>query len=140
MITEQVAPVLAAFAGIYGDTMDHVVPLTGKMGTPDGEIPALCRREQVDTLISVNVKDFGARKVYFQALLDSGINAVILRAPKQQFNINLQVSFITGHYTSIKKMLIAATEPTLLSLTHSGVRERSLKELSEELEVGRRLP
>jgi hypothetical protein len=137
MISEQVAPVLEAFARIYGDAIDHIVVVTGRQGTPDEDIPGVCAERDIDTLISINVKDFGAREVYFQGLLDCGIHVVILRAPKQSFDINLCVSFVTGHFPEIKRRLIRAAEPTLLSVTHGGVRDRTLKEVNQEFQSSR---
>ena len=48
---------------------------------PDERVPGICRREGAAALLSINVHDFAARLVYFQALLGAGVSAIVLRPP-----------------------------------------------------------
>jgi predicted nuclease of predicted toxin-antitoxin system len=47
--------------------------------TQDIEIPEICRENGAIALVTADVKDFGAKKVYFEALLEAGVSVVTLK-------------------------------------------------------------
>lgn len=70
-LDEVVAAAMAPIAAKFGDEFVHILALRAQ-GTSNNEIPALCRDESIQCLVSANVRDFGARKFHFQALLAKG--------------------------------------------------------------------
>lgn len=138
MLSEQITGALDTFAQLHGDRVLHIVEIAGH-GTPDDDIPGLCEREGIDALVSINVRDFGARKRYFEALLDSGIDVIIIRAPRQNFDVGQQAGFLLNNWSAIKRVLPAA-EPTLVRVSQGGAAVRTLEQLHQELTKGRALP
>jgi len=49
------------------------------ISTADPDIPAICQRESFAVLVSINVKDFGARKHIYDAVISAGIHVLVLR-------------------------------------------------------------
>jgi hypothetical protein len=68
---ETTARSLDALGNLDGRAFWHILDYRGP-GTPDDEIPALCAEIDAQCLVTANVKDFGARKRYYEALLDAG--------------------------------------------------------------------
>ncbi len=84
--------------------------------------------------MTANVRDFGARLALFDALLSNGIHVVVLRpGPKRVLTPEVQVSILALHSLRIVRELQAATEPTLIRVTQTEVRARTLRELREEI-------
>ena len=122
------------------DAFAHILGIADE-GTPDEDIPALCRRHGFETLISVNVKDFGARKVIYQALLDEGVNVVVIRAGRAKLKIATQLSILSGAYERVRALFAAADGPGLIRVSAGGTAQiRSLQELEEEFAAGDRSP
>jgi hypothetical protein len=138
-LKQTIAPVLDALGKENGDSFAHILDHTAS-GTLDENIPALCRERGIQTLITVNVRDFGAKKVYYQALLDAQIHVVVIRPGKLKLFRERQVGIISMHYQAIKQHLEAATGPTLVRVTPGGAEPRTLDELVEEFTDGRQLP
>ena len=121
-----------------GDAFAHILSVADE-GTPDERIPALCRQHGFATLISVNVKDFGARKVIYQALLDEGVNVVVVRAGKAKLKVATQLSILSGAYERVHALFAAADGPSLIRVSAGGAAQiRSLQELEEEFAAGDR--
>lgn len=116
-----------------GHAVEHLVTM-GHGGTPDDDIPALCAEAGYSALISVNVKDFGARLHYFTALLDAGVSVSVVRPSKVKLDIGGQVGLIAPRLTQMIATWSSSPKPVLFVVTPGGVRERSLDELIEQIE------
>ena len=138
-LDEVVAAAMAPIAAKFGDEFVHILALRAQ-GTSDNEIPALCRDESIQCLVSANVRDFGARKFHFQALLAKGLHVVVRRPGRGKFYEEEQLALLARSYRRIRSITDATTAPRLLSCTPSGVRDRSIEELIEEFDRGKRLP
>ena len=46
---------------------------------PDERVPGICKSEGATALITINYKDFATHLVYYQALLNAGVSAIVLR-------------------------------------------------------------
>jgi hypothetical protein len=109
-------------------------------GTKDRAIPALCRQHGFDTLATANVKDFGARLPLYQSLLENGVSVVVVRPGRETLTPEVQLSILSLHSREIARKL-AGSPPTLIRVTRSDVKERTLDELLDEiLGEDRRLP
>lgn len=60
-LDQVVAASMAPIASKSADEFLHILAVA-RPGTPDEEIPRLCREQNVDCLVTANVRDFGARK------------------------------------------------------------------------------
>lgn len=138
-LDEVVAESMTPIGTKFGDEFTHILAIRDQ-GTPDQEIPVLCRNEGAECLISANVRDFGARKFYYQALLTEGLHVVVLRPGKGKFYEEEQLSLLSRSYRRIRSITGTATEPRMLACTPSNVRDRSIEDLIEEFDRGRRLP
>ena len=143
LLDEQLDEVVAASMGLIGvkfnDEFNHIVATRGH-GTPDEEIPGVCGDEGAECLVTANVRDFGARKVYYQALLAEGLHVAVLRPGKARFYEEQQLALLSGSYRRIRSIVGKATEPQLLTCTPSGVRQRTIDELIAEFDRGKKLP
>ena len=101
--------------------------------TQDIEIPKICRDNGAIALITADVKDFGAKKVYFEALLEAGVSVVTLRPQKRTNVLESQTALILEWSREVAAVLRDATEPVLVRVNNSGVSPRSLEELIEEV-------
>lgn len=132
--------------GVLGAPDEFVYLLdVAAASTDDPDIPAICKVEHFGTLSTVNVRDFGARKHIYQAVIDAGINVLVLRRQKRQATTNYwQVSLLARHYPSYKKIFDTASAATLGSLSDGGVRQLTMTEIIAEIEADesgkRRLP
>lgn len=136
---EETSRGLSVFGERHGDAFAHIVSRFGS-GIPDEEIPALCRDAGFEVLITANVKDFGARKALYQALLDHGLHVVVVRPGKQRFVSERQAALFLQHYGSVRRHLTAGAPTVLVVVTPSSVRHRTVADLLEEIEGGSRLP
>jgi hypothetical protein len=142
-LNEVAAGALQAFGTRDGHTFRYIASdEVGHAGALDGDIPSVCQSEQWDVLITANVRDFGARKVLYQALIASGVHVVVLRPPgKRPMDEYLQASLLSRHYKAFTRTLQDRNAPGLLVITDSGIRERTLDELVQEIQAyERRLP
>lgn len=138
-LDEIVAQAMAPIAAKYGDEFTHILD-SREQGTPDEDIPAACREAGVECLVTANVRDFGARKFFYQALLAEGLHVAVLRPGKGKFYEEEQLALLSRCYRRIRSITRSATDPQLLACTQSGVRPRSIDELIAEFDSGRRLP
>ncbi len=85
------------------------------------------------------MKDFGAKKVIYQALLDDGVNVVVVRAGRSKLKIATQVSILSGAYERVRTLWATADGPALVRVSAGGAAElRSLRDLEEEFAAGDR--
>ncbi len=121
-----------------GDGFAHILTIADE-GTADDDIPGLCRQHGFEVIVSVNVKDFGAKKVIYQALLDDGVNVVVVRAGRSKLKIATQVSILSGAYERVRTLWATADGPALVRVSAGGAAElRSLRDLEEEFAAGDR--
>ncbi len=62
--------------------------------TPDIEIPNICRQNNAVALVTADVKDFGAKAVYFRALLEAGVSVITLRPQKRASVLEAQTALL----------------------------------------------
>ncbi len=137
LLDEDVSPTVAdAMQAMAepGDVYVHVLALAGRNGLLDDEVVELCHKEQGDTLITLNVKDFGARKHYYASLNQRAISVVVARPAKQQPDTYQQVALICAQFETVRAMLATATGPILIKLTRSSAVRRTLEELLAEVQ------
>lgn len=143
LLDEQLDEVVAAsmmpIGAKFEDEFIHILAVR-EQGTPDDEIPGVCHHEGAQCLVTANVRDFGARKFYYQALLAEDLHVAVLRPGKGKFYEEEQLALLSRSYRRIRSITREATAPQLLACTPSGVRPRSIDELIEEFDRGRRLP
>lgn len=143
LLDEQLDEVVAAsmmpIGSKFADEFLHILSVR-RPGTPDDEIPVVCREERIACLVSANVRDFGARKFYFQALLAEGLHVAVLRPGKGKFYEEEQLSLLSRSYRAVRSIIASAESPQLISCTGAGVRPRSIEDLIDEFDRGRRLP
>ena len=121
-----------------GDGFAHLLTIAEE-GTADEDIPTLCRQHGFEVLVSANVKDFGAKKVIYQALLNEGVNVLVIRAGKAKLKIAIQLSILSGAYERVRMLFATANGPAMIRVTAGGAAElRTLKALEEEFAAGDR--
>ena len=126
--------VLNPMGAAVGDEFVHLTSVA-PAGTDDLDIPAICQREGISVLITVNVKDFGARKVVYEALLEAGVHVVVIRPGKLKLHLPQQVALFAGAYERIRVLVDAADGPVLIRVTPGGAAEsRTLEELLAEFD------
>lgn len=99
---------------------------------PDEEVPGICTQERATALLSTNYKEFGRHLVYYQALLNAGVSAIVLRQPNPLMDtpdVDYQVTLIEPHLRYIVRQLERASEPLLIVLNKSGPRTNRLQDL-----------
>ncbi len=129
----ELAPALNAFKHRYHLTFLHINDIAP--GAQDEDIPAICREQQAAALVSANVRDFGARRVIFEALLEAGVSVIVPRPSKRvTLTPEVQMSMLIRHIQRVAGALRRGRGPLLLKLTEGGVTEITLEELSREVE------
>lgn len=136
ILDEQLDPALADVLNVlrkrHGCTfisLRHLAPPK----TQDIEIPGICREHGAVALATADVKDFGAKRVYFEALLEAGVSVVTLRPQKRIHVLEAQSALLLQWSREVAGALSSATEPLLIRVNNSGVSPRSLQELIEEV-------
>ena len=124
---------LNALGSEYGCTFVPLPPV--HYGAPDDEVARICRREGAAALLTTNVSDFGAKLVYYQALVDVGVSVIVPRQPNPETeppDVGYQVALIEPHLEGIIRRLERTNEALLFSVNKSGVRPRSLQDLIDQ--------
>lgn len=129
-LSERTALALDAFDE---DSFEHLLA-SQVAGADDAAIPEICRSRDVDALITVNVKDFGAKKLLYEALLAAGTSVVVLRPGKSRMDPQGQARLILQHLRRIQSLLREAGEPILIVATPSEARSRTIGNLIDEFE------
>ena len=128
----ELATALNAFEQRYGLTFVHINDIAP--GAQDEDIPRICREQGATALLSANVRDFGARRVIFEALLEAGVSVIVLRPSRRAtLTPEVQMSMVMRHIQRIASALRSGQGHLLLKLTEGGATEVSLEQLSKEL-------
>lgn len=109
--------------------------------TEDDDIPRICQANEFGCLISLNVKDFGARKRILQAVVAAGVHVLVLRGqPRKKTSTYWQVSLLARYFQTYTKVFAESTQTTLAVLNEGGVRILTLEQIVAEIaahEAGR---
>lgn len=136
ILDEQLDPTLADVLNVlrnrHGCTFVSLRELAPPK-TQDIEIPKICKENGAAALVTADVKDFGAKKVYFEALLEAGVSVVTLRPQKWTHVLETQTALLLEWSREVAGALRDATEPVLVRVNSSGVSPRSLQQLIEEV-------
>ena len=127
---------LDALGAAYGCSFVALPHRYRNRSIPDEEVPGICRGEGATALITINYKDFARHLVYYQALLDAGMSAIVLRQPNPHTDtpdVDYQVALIEPHLRYIVRRLENTVEPLLLVVNKSGPRTHRLQELIDRL-------
>lgn len=117
----------------YGHVLQHA-----PQSTDDDALPRICRDNGFDAIVTVNVRDFGAKKVIYEALLQEGVHVVVIRPGKLTLYLSEQVQLLSGSYRRVRALLASASEPTLVRVNPGGTADpRTVEELAAEFEGGR---
>jgi hypothetical protein len=133
------ARVVSVYAGRHGDFFVHLGDLDG-LGAPDEDIPTLATENDCDCLVTVNVKDFGAKKFYYEALMAQGLHVCVLRPGKIAFRGDQQTSLLLKNYAQLRRHIEGAGGPRLMIANWTEVRVRTIEQLIAEFDEGNRLP
>jgi hypothetical protein len=129
----ELATALNAFEQRYHLTFLHISGITP--GAQDDDIPDICREHGATALVTANVRDFGARRVIFEALLEAGVSVIVLRPSKRAaLTPEVQMSMLIRHIQRVASALRNSQGQLLLKLTEGGVTETSLEQLAKEIE------
>lgn len=128
----ELATALNAFEQRYHLTFIHINDIAP--GAQDGDIPDICREHGATALVSANVRDFGARRIIFEALLEAGISVIVLRPSKRAtLTPEVQMAMLIRHIPRITTALRNSQSYLLLKLTEGGVMEITLEQLGREV-------
>ncbi len=131
-LSKSVARALNGLVGRDPETVRYITDL-GREGLEDDDVPPLCRQHGVATLITMNVRDFGAKKHYYAALLAHGVHVVVVRPGRLSPTAGQQLAIISMHWEKITKYLNAAEEPILIKVNVTTSIPRDLPELVDEI-------
>jgi hypothetical protein len=127
----ELATALNAFESRYNLTFLHINEIAP--GARDEDIPEICRQQGAAALVSANVRDFGARRVIFEALLEAGVSVIVPRPSRRAaLTPEVQMSMLIRHIQKIASAL-RGQDRLLLKLTEGGIAEISLEQLIREV-------
>lgn len=136
VLDEQLDPVTATMLNVtthrHGCTFISLRDLAPP-STQDIEIPDICRRHEAVALVTADVKDFGAKIVYFRALLEAGVSVITLRPQKRGSVLEAQTALLVSWSREAASVLRNASIPVLIRVNNSGISTRNLEELVEEI-------
>lgn len=136
VLDEQLDPVTAAVLNVtthrHGCTFVSLRDLAPP-STQDIEIPDICRANEAVALVTADVKDFGAKIVYFRALLEAGVSVITLRPQKRGSVLEAQTALLLNWSREVANALRNTSMPVLIRVNSSGISARNLKELVEEI-------
>ena len=74
LLDECLSDLTARTMAVFGapDEFVYIRTLPGGQGADDPDISAICVEEGFETLITINVKDFGARRLIYERLIADG--------------------------------------------------------------------
>ena len=129
----ELAIALNAFEQRYNLSFIHINDVAPDV--QDDDIPAICRELGATALVSANVRDFGARRIIFEALLEAGVSVIVPR-PSRRVTLTpeVQMSMLMRHIKSIAAALRRDQGQLLLKITEGGVTEISIEQLIKEAE------
>lgn len=132
-ISGGVAKAMSALGAAADEEWVHIRDDLGRGGAQDPEIPPLCKAHDVTVLVTMNVRDFGARKHYFASLLEHGVHVVVVRPGRQQPDPAQQLGLIATVHSQTRRHLLSAERPSLVVVTHGTSRVRDLEQLLQEI-------
>lgn len=135
LLDEDVSPAIAqAMQALAepGERFEHIVQIPNAIGSTDDEVVALCQERGFDALITLNVRDFGARLHYYSALQQRGIHVVVARPYRMQPDLPQQMALVCGQFDAVRRFLRDAAGPTLVKVTRTAASVRTLADLVEE--------
>jgi hypothetical protein len=115
----ELAAALNAFEPRYNLTFLHINEIAP--GAQDEDIPKICRRHGAAALVSENVRDFGARRVIFEALLGAGVSMIVPRPSKRGADPRSADVHAYSAHTEDRCCLAWRTGPAIAE-THRGRR------------------
>jgi hypothetical protein len=130
-VSELIAPAMQALADA-GEHFAHVIDVAGRASLTDDEVVELCHEKHFDVLITINVKDFGAKAHYYTALEQRGIHVIVARPMKAQPDVGQQMGLICSQFGAVRKLLSDSEGPALVKVTRSTVVRRTLIDLLAE--------
>ncbi len=123
------AETLNAYSREHGCTF-VTFPRATHQGADDTDVTNIAREVGARALLSINVRDFGAKEQYFRALVAAGVSVVSLRIRNQDAgDIYYITSTLTKHVRRIATILNSAEESVVVSVDKSNVRPASLQEI-----------
>lgn len=129
--TGEVAKSLNAFQHRYGCRFRSLCIENPTLKDP--QVPGYCKTHGIDALVTENIRDFVARSVVFQNLLNVGISVIALRPGRLVLTPERQSAIILKHLRKLAARLQSAGNPLLIKLTDSGFEERTLEDLRIEI-------
>ncbi len=127
----ELANALNAFEQRYHLSFVHINDIAP--GAQDADIPDICREHEAAAIVSANVRDFGARRIIFEALLEAGVSVIVPRPSRRAtLTPEVQMAMLIRHIQRIATALRDSESHLLLKLTEGGVTEISLEQLSRE--------
>lgn len=127
----ELATALNAFEQRYRLSFVHINDVAP--GAQDDDIPAICQELGATALISANVRDFGARRIIFEALLEAGVSVIVPRPSKRvTLSPEVQMSMLIRHIQRITGALHSNQGQLLLKVTEGSVVEITLEQLIRE--------
>ena len=84
-------------------------------------------------LVTADVKDFGAKAVYFRALLEAGVSVITLRPQKRASVLEAQTALLLNWSREMAGALRDVSTPVLIRVNNSGISTRNLEELVQEI-------
>jgi hypothetical protein len=106
-----------------------------RLGIPDEKVPRICRGEGATVLLTKNYVDFARHELYFQALLNEGISAIVLKQPNPKTtvaDVEYQVALLEPRLRNILRRLRQESEPLLCVVNESNCRIHRLQELIDK--------
>ena len=125
----ELADALNAHSEQYGCTY-ITFPSETHQGADDEDVPEIARGLGATALLSINVRDFGAKEQYFRALVAAGVSVVSLRIRNQDTgDIEYIRSTLIEHTRKIARVLTTTRESVVISVDKSSARPASLREI-----------
>lgn len=131
-----VAEVLSVIGRSSGDEFVYICDVADQ-GTLDDAIPALCSSSGCRALLTVNHKDFGAKKALYEALLSAGIHVIVIRPLKHPWTPDQQASLLSGKmraFATLVRQAEQSGERILVRVSPSDVKKRTLDQLIREID------
>lgn len=126
------ADTLNAHSEQYGCTYVPF-PRETHQGADDLDLPEIAKEAGAAALLSINVRDFGAKEQYFRALVAAGVSVVSLRIRNQdKGDIEYIKSTLIEHTRKIARVLSTTTESVVISVDKSSARPASLREIIDK--------
>ena len=105
-------------------------PRETHQGADDADVPEVARGVGAGALLSINVRDFGAKEQYFRALVAAGISVVSLRIRNQdKGDLEYIKATLIKHTRKIAKILTTTEESVVIGVDKSSARPASLREI-----------